>query len=91
MEIFVSNNVVSIRTHLSYEHSSYLNWKIQIAKWREETIERNGGWRRGNPRNLRPYLVNRNLVWWFNDLYWSYKIKAEVDLVTKGIVTNRWY
>ena len=91
MEIFVSNNVVSIRTHLSYEHSSYLNWKIQIAKWREETIERNGGWRRGNPRNLRPYLVNRNLVWWFNDLYWSYKIKAEVDPVTKGIVTNRWY
>ncbi len=87
----MSNNIVSIRAHISYEHASYTNWKIQIAKWREETIKNNGGWQRGNPRNIRPHLVNRYLIWWFNDLLEAYRIKSEIDLVTKGIVTNRWY
>ena len=48
-------------------------------------------WQRGNPRNIRPHLVNRYLIWWFNDLLEAYRIKSEIDLVTKGIVTNRWY
>ena len=97
---------VSSESALSYKYRLYngtysaehlrdyfesVDFELDEDHWREETIKNNGGWQRGNPRNIRPHLVNRYLICWFNDLLEAYRIKSEIDLVTKGIVTNRWY
>ena len=87
----MSAKIVSIKSHKSYEHVMYTKWKIEIAKWKDEAIKRNGGWHRGNPNNIRPHLINRHLTWYFNDLIWSYRIKSEIDLITKGLINNHWY